>query len=206
MVGLAPASVTVTDTAYKPAALVGGAAGLGDESDATYAEQWLSIRGGVGDGPTIVADFDPYAGGGPTVALRLRFEVSNELGATGTRFLVAAHQGGLEVGLFHTPDAPADFPSVPATDTIYDISDWTFEQTSLTTTLKDALAGGLEIRIRRLEETTVDGDWMIRVYELNMLAASVSPPQLRKYPNPTGLGVGPTRHWPRPRRGITGIR
>jgi len=28
----------------------------------------------------------------------------------------------------------------------------------------------------------------------------------RKYPNPTGLGVGTRRHWPKPRRGVTGIQ
>lgn len=44
-----------------------------------------------------------------------------------------------------------------------------------------------------------------RVFEawVEFIYTQARPPQLRKYPNPN---IGPARQWPRPRRGITGIR
>lgn len=46
----------------------------------------------------------------------------------------------------------------------------------------------------------------IDLYEMRLIVATRSnTPMRRKYPNPTGQGVGPTRHWPRPRRGVGGI-
>jgi hypothetical protein len=198
---VSPVSVGVTDTAYKPAVLIGGDSSLGDESDATYAEQWLSRREGVGEGALVIADFDPYVGGVGSVALRMRFEVANELGATGTRFFMAAYHDGEEVGLYHPPDDPVGFPSAPSTGVIYDISGWLFEQTSDTVTLAEALISGLEIRTRRIvgsdDDGVSDADWMIRVYELNLLVAAALAPPLRRYPPVNNGGFGPTRHWPR---------
>lgn len=193
---VSPVLVSVTDTDYKPGVLVGAQdVALGDESDATYAEQWSSIRGGTGFGPAIVAQFDPYGGGVASVALRMRFEIANELEAFGTSFFVAAYRtlDAEEIGLFHLPDAPLDLPSVPSTGVIYDITDWTFEQTSvLGVTLGQALISGLQLRIRRNEDSGLtDADWMIRVYELNLLAGSGINP-LRRYPR-TFL-----KHHPRP--------
>lgn len=46
-----------------------------------------------------------------------------------------------------------------------------------------------------------------RVYEawVEVGAKTTSPPPLRRYPRSDGLGIGPTRHYPRTRRGVGGI-
>lgn len=48
---------------------------------------------------------------------------------------------------------------------------------------------------------------VLRIYEfgLSVDIEHRNRPDRRKYPNPSGGGLGPRRHWPRPRRSITGL-
>lgn len=107
---------------------------------------------------------------------------------------------------------------LPATGVVVEVAgaDWLWEDqyggTDKTRLISVLQAGNLKalVHIPQLPSgwTTASMAWGVRVHEFGLVVSktATNPPQLRKYPNPTGLGVGPTRHWPRPRRGITGIR
>ena len=194
VVGLRPVAVQVTDTPYKPAVLVGGNTALSDESDATYADQWLSVRGGVSNGPTMIAGFDPAEVVPLDDWFRLRFEVFNDTGATGTAFVCFMYSLGSEVGTFQRGGSFTI--EAPATNTIYDWADgWTLVQSG-SVSVADAFAAGFEIRLRRLNTTSAsDGDWGLRVYEIVASGeGEVTPPPttltvVRQYPRDDGLGL-----------------
>lgn len=191
-----PASVLVSNTTHKPAEQIGGAAGLGDDSDATYSVQWYSVRSSAGTGPTLRAYFDPLSGY-VWELLRMRFQVYNANGGTGTHLVVTCHSQltGDLIGNFYRPGDSDAITEVAALDTIYDYNDWAFEQVDPNKSLSDGLAEGLLVQVRRnpfvgttLTPLESNGDYGVRVYELTFGVAVAS----------TATGIQPRRIFQRP--------
>jgi hypothetical protein len=172
--------------------VVGGSTSLGDESDSTYVEVVYTVSEGVGSGSTAQAFFDPLPGY-DWEQMRMRFEVFNASGGTGTHTIVTARSNvtGDLIGNFYRPGDSDAITEVAATDTIYDYTDWLFEQVDPDVSLSDALADGLRVQVRRNPfsgSTPIDpggGEYGVRIYELTLGVAEV--------PVTTSAGVQPRR-------------
>lgn len=196
LVSLQPISLGVADTPTHDAAMVPGTRTggsiesdgslLSDGSDATYAEQWFSVVGGVGNGPVIRADYapDPRIADMATLPnfFRLRYQIMNEAGATSKHFVVYIYDR-VTTTLVGTVEHVSGtyYSDAPATDTIYDWGDGEWTYFSDAETLEIAAAHGLYVQVRR--ETIGgdgDGEYGIRVYEMNLLGktAASAPPRV----------------------------
>lgn len=144
---------------------------LSDDSDSTYADQWLSIVGGVPNGPTLRAIYSPMSGVGPP-DVRMRFEIANESGAP-SQYLYVFLLNDLtasEIGYWTRGIPVGANTSVPLLDTIYDWTDWTWNQTGAEGSLEQGFDDGIRLSTRRTSPGGENGEYLLRVYELQLIA------------------------------------
>lgn len=178
-----PATVTVTAyNGYKASALIGGDTALSDSSDSTFAEVWTSTRVGDAVQDHAFAVFPAVANTGVLagVSLVARVEYAAVGGAAQRRFDMQAETSpaGDYIGTFlHDP---IEFGStVPATGTTYTIADWTFSPGDMAATQAALAAGTFAVNMSALSDgtppATPPADWMLRVYELQLVLTFISP-------------------------------
>lgn len=179
---------------------------LFDSSDATYAEAVSSAASGssvqalmdattiasIATIPLFVRAMYRLASGPPPSPIGMTVNARNETTGEALGFFSSNVAYGYEFA---------------ATDTAYDITSWTWNEDHVgaSADFVTSLAAG-ELRIR-FDSRAVDlSDAGLRIIECYLFGDVSLFSTMRKYPNPTGFGVGPARHWPRPRGGVTGIR
>lgn len=205
-----PYLIHPTPPAPTPGVIVGPPPQWEDGSDATYAEATFTWDSTGAFSDQIRADLHPPHISGTLTALTLtmRAEVSAEYPSTSVlRPALFINDANTDEGIVRFDHYLSAVDTIETVTYAPDEMGFLNGQTmaSLGTTL---LAGDAYLNVTA-QQPSSSGQWnRIRVYEVSIdsVWASTNPPQLRKYPNPTGLGVGPARQWPRPRRGITGIR
>lgn len=187
---------------------------------ATQTFNLNTLDGYVGNGPADVAYFglgSAYTGGVPS-AITVRFRGYCNT-PSGDNNLIVRLVGG---GTYAYTDVLADYGHFDfindGAGTAFDLLSGPGHDYSLTFTPADYVASAPVVM-----SFLSAGDWAVQfdpegakniwiatpVTGDNAIFADVTwatrAPMRRKYPNPTGQGVGPARHWPRPRRGVGGI-
>jgi hypothetical protein len=150
---------------------------LSDDNDATYAEQWRSVRPDppVNEAPVMIATFAPVeAAAAEMVDFWLRFQTLNDAGAVHSFFVLGIFSQGDQVGLLARDPAAISAIHVPEQNTLYDWNGgWLFAPVGAKS-LPQALLDGFEVWVLRLDMGQGIGDFGIRVHEMGMTVNTYS--------------------------------